>query len=206
MRYQGKIDSWKDDKGFGFISQQPDGNKVFVHISSFLNRQRRPVGKEIVSYELKADGKGRHQAVKVAFANERIPIMSPDSRSKAPLTFAGAFIFFIACAALIGRLPLIVFGIYLVVSAITFIVYALDKSAAKAGKWRTQESTLHLCAVIGGWPGALAAQRLLRHKSKKITFRIVFWITVVLNCSALGFLFTASGKDLFRSVMSRISG
>jgi uncharacterized membrane protein YsdA (DUF1294 family) len=64
---------------------------------------------------------------------------------------------------------------------LTFLVYAWDKSAARAGRWRTAESTLHLMALAGGWPGALLAQQWLRHKSVKPAFRAVFWATVVLN-------------------------
>jgi len=206
MRYQGKIDSWKDKRGFGFITQKSDGQKVFVHISAFLNRQRRPVGSENVSYELKADAKGRPQAACVAFSDEPLPLVSPIYRSRALSILAVVFVAFVATATIIGRLPLVVLGTYLVASAIAFIAYAFDKVAAKNDKWRTQESTLHFFAIVGGWPGALAAQRLLRHKSKKKTFQIVFWITVVLNCSVLGYLFTPSGEELFRSVVLRISG
>jgi len=72
-------------------------------------------------------------------------------------------------------------------------VYALDKSAAKKGAWRTQESTLHLLSLAGGWPGALIAQQKLRHKSKKQSFRFVFWVTVIMNCSAFFWLFTPTG-------------
>jgi uncharacterized membrane protein YsdA (DUF1294 family) len=40
-------------------------------------------------------------------------------------------------------------------------------------------------AVIGGWPGALVAQEVFRHKSRKLSFRRVLWTTVALNCGAL---------------------
>lgn len=78
---------------------------------------------------------------------------------------------------------------YLLLSLLCFVIYALDKAAAKAGRWRTPENTLHLLALLGGWPGALLAQQWLRHKSSKLAFRIVFWMTVVLNI-ALFLLFT----------------
>lgn len=74
---------------------------------------------------------------------------------------------------------------YLSLGIITFAVYAWDKAAARRGAWRVPEATLHVLAVLGGWPGALAAQRALRHKNRKQPFRTVFWITVALNCAAL---------------------
>jgi uncharacterized membrane protein YsdA (DUF1294 family) len=82
-------------------------------------------------------------------------------------------------------------------------MYALDKSAAKNGAWRTQESTLHLLSLAGGWPGALIAQQKLRHKSKKQTFRAVFWVTVLLNCGAFAWLFTPNGSATIQSFISK---
>jgi cold shock CspA family protein len=69
MRYQGRITTWKDDKGFGFITPNGGDEQVFVHISSFSNRQHRPIGNEIVTYELKVNEKGRTQANTVAFSS-----------------------------------------------------------------------------------------------------------------------------------------
>ena len=70
MRYKGRITDWKDDRGFGFITPSLGGAKVFVHIKSFSNRQRRPVGNELVTYEMTTDGKSRSQGVKVAFVDD----------------------------------------------------------------------------------------------------------------------------------------
>ena len=75
--------------------------------------------------------------------------------------------------------------LYLAASAAAFAAYGADKSAARRGGWRTPESTLHLLALVGGWPGALIAQSVFRHKSRKRSFRIVFLLTVVVNCAAL---------------------
>lgn len=76
-------------------------------------------------------------------------------------------------------------SLYVLLSAITFVVYALDKSAARTGGRRTPEVTLHALALAGGWPGALLARRVLRHKTRKQPFRAVFWLTVVANCVVL---------------------
>jgi uncharacterized membrane protein YsdA (DUF1294 family) len=72
-------------------------------------------------------------------------------------------------------------GVCAVLSVVTFLVYAIDKHAARKGHWRVPENLLHLLSLAGGWPGALTAQRALRHKCSKRSFQFVFWLTVVLN-------------------------
>lgn len=199
MRHQGKITSWNDDKGFGFITPTGGGNPVFVHIKSLKNR-RRPVGDEIVTYELETDTKGRVQAGSVSFIGERLSSPASGGRSNLSIIWTAAFLAFVTAAAFSGKLPIAILGLYLIASAIAFIAYALDKAAARHDRWRTQESTLHVFALIGGWPGALAAQRLLRHKSRKQSFQTVFWITVLLNCGALGWLISSSGAAVLHSI------
>lgn len=199
MRYQGRITTWKDDKGFGFITPNGGGDQVFLHIRSFSNRQRRPAGNEFVTYELNFDTKGRAQANAVAFVGEKPKQPAPASRSNIPPVFAICFLVFVAVAAITGRLPLVVLALYLVASTLAFFAYAIDKSAAKKNRWRTEENTLHLFGLIGGWPGALAAQRLFRHKSAKTSFQAVFWLTVALNCGALGWLLTPAGASMLHS-------
>lgn len=75
--------------------------------------------------------------------------------------------------------------LYAAVSVITFVAYALDKSSSVLGKGRVPERTLLLLGLCGGWPGGLVAQRLLRHKNRKVAFQTAFWITVALNVAAL---------------------
>lgn len=82
-------------------------------------------------------------------------------------------------------------ALYGITSVVAFAAYRIDKTAAQKGRWRIPEATLHLLALIGGWPGALIAQQLLRHKTRKQPFRSVFWITVVLNILALGWMVSA---------------
>lgn len=84
-------------------------------------------------------------------------------------------------------------AIYAVASAAAFIAYGVDKRSARRGGRRIPESTLHVLSLGGGWPGALAAQQLFRHKTRKQPFRTVFWLTVVLNCLLLAGWLAASG-------------
>jgi len=86
--------------------------------------------------------------------------------------------------------PNAAWGAYSAMSMATFIVYALDKRAARLGDLRVAENTLHGLALLCGWPGALLAQELLRHKSAKPAFRRLFWFTVVLNVLGFVLLFT----------------
>ena len=89
-----------------------------------------------------------------------------------------------SAVAVLGPVRLALLGLYAVTSCIAFALYGLDKSAARRGMWRTPELTLHAVSLIGGWPGALLAQSVFRHKTRKQPFRTVFWVTVVLNCAA----------------------
>ena len=203
MRYQGRITTWKDDKGFGFITPNGGGEPVFVHIRSFSSGQHKPIGNEIVTYRLRVDGKGRAQAHGVSFMSQRQSIAGRgerSGRSTIPYVFAAGFLLAVAMAGVLGRLPVALLLIYLGASLLTFLAYALDKSAAKQNRWRTPENTLHLLALVGGWPGALAAQRLLRHKSAKASFQAMFWLTVLLNCGALVWWLGPAGAPVFRDL------
>lgn len=182
------------------------GDDVFVHISSFSNRKRRPEGDELVTYELERDNKGRPQAKTVVFSGEKNKAPARSGRSNLPPIFAVCFMVFVSAVVYDGRLPLAVLGLYLVASIVTFFAYAWDKNAAIGKHWRTQESTLHLFSLVGGWPGALAAQRLLRHKSTKESFQAAFWGTVVLNCGALIWLLSPYGADVLGAIQSAMSG
>lgn len=82
---------------------------------------------------------------------------------------------------------------YVALNALTFVTYAADKSAAAQGRWRTSEATLHLLAVLGGWPAAFAAQHVFRHKTRKQPFRTVFWMTVAGNVVLLAWLASPGG-------------
>ena len=67
----------------------------------------------------------------------------------------------------------------LLLSLISFARYAHDKRRANGGGRRVRERTLHIVAFCGGWPGALVAQRRLRHKTLKSPFLILFWFLAV---------------------------
>ncbi|MFP7674152.1 DUF1294 domain-containing protein [Marivita sp. S0852] len=62
-------------------------------------------------------------------------------------------------------------GLFLLINALTYLLFAFDKRRAIAKQWRAPERVLLFYALIGGWFGAKMAQRRLRHKTRKEPFR-----------------------------------
>jgi uncharacterized membrane protein YsdA (DUF1294 family)/cold shock CspA family protein len=190
VRRKGKIAVWDDARGFGFIAPRDGGDRVFVHISAFADRGRRPVVGASVSYAQSADRRGRPRAEHASLAGMVPSLDSRRFEGFVPHVIAIGFLLVTGMLVLAARIPPQVLALYLTVSLVTFVIYALDKSAARRGAWRTSEATLHLLAVVGGWPGALIAQQRLRHKSRKQPFRAIFWATVGINLAAFAWLAT----------------
>jgi len=72
-------------------------------------------------------------------------------------------------------------AIYLVMSLLTFFLYWRDKRQAQGDGWRTPEKVLHGAEFLGGWPGAFLAQQVFRHKTRKVSYQLVFWLIVLLH-------------------------
>ena len=70
---------------------------------------------------------------------------------------------------------------YVLASVLSFLLYWHDKQSALKGRWRTRENILHLCELAGGWPGALLAQQVFRHKTRKVAYQVLFWGIVLLH-------------------------
>ncbi|MDB5972765.1 MAG: DNA-binding protein [Hydrocarboniphaga sp.] len=183
MRYQGKLTNWNDAKGIGTITWNGGTDRVFVHISAFTTKRRRPVANDIVTYEVERDANGRFKAVNVLFPERQ------QSQKAKPSGIASwvcgvvtaLFVGYLVISGMKGNTSEAILGLYVIASFITVLAYISDKTAAKSGSWRTSESSLHLLALVGGWPGAYVAQRLFRHKTIKQPFQGVFMGTMVIN-------------------------
>ncbi len=79
-------------------------------------------------------------------------------------------------------------GVYGGMSAVAFIAYAIDKRCARLARRRIPEATLHTVELLGGWPGAFLAQRIVRHKNAKASYQVVFWLIVALHLAVWGWL------------------
>lgn len=165
---------------------------VFFHVKDWLGNGERPAeGLAVVFEEIHVGGKGpRGVAVRPARQTElvaaprarRVVQGQTDRRDGTPVPM---LVLMLAYAGLLGwsvQQGRVSMGLALAVlplSFVTFLAYWRDKNAAERGAWRTSEQTLHALSLAGGWPGAWLAQRLLRHKSRKTSFRTVYWGTVV---------------------------
>ena len=181
---RGVLTRWDDDRGFGFIEPAGGGSRVFVHVSAFP-RSRRPTAGSVVTFVEARDERGRPRAVQARLVRGGVV------RGRRPLGVvrAGVAVLLLAvaltAAVLAGSVPLAVPLAYLGLSLVTLWAYAADKAAAQQGRWRTSESTLHLLALLGGWPGALVGRQAYHHKTRKQPFTTVVWVTVALNVAAL---------------------
>ena len=190
MRRQGKIAKWNDERGFGFISSFEGGDSVFVLITSLPRSDRRPSVNEAVSYTLAFDSHGRPQANDVRFIvgpSSASPVRQiPRSGIAVLIAFAMSFLIALAALAAVGWLEVSWLVLYYGASIFTYGSYSRDKTAAQNAGRRIPESTLHLMSLIGGWPGGLIAQVLFLHKTRKPSFLVGYWLTVIVNCIALG--------------------
>jgi uncharacterized membrane protein YsdA (DUF1294 family)/cold shock CspA family protein len=202
MKFKGKLVQWDDDKGFGFIKPIGQHTKVFVHIKSFTHSQRRPQINETLTFTLAKDKQGRESANQVSIFGDKTPKASSTSASSGKLRgfLILGLVVILAVAVHLQRLPTLFALIYLLMSGITLIAYAMDKSAARQGKWRTKESTLQIMSLCGGWPGALIAQNWLRHKSQKVSFRVVLWCAVTLNTAGLIWFISPFGQTFLSQI------
>lgn len=205
MKHTGTLRTWHDDRGFGFITPSQGGVDILVHIKAFPAGAGRPQVGQRLSFDLEAGPEGKPRAVNIALPQASRPGRPLTSRrARAPwgtatLAVLPAFMAVFLTVAALWRLPAWVAGLYLGASVLTFLAYAADKAAARGGGWRTAEQTLHLLALLGGWPGALLAQQFLRHKSAKATFRQAFWGTVLLNVAGFVLVSSPIGQAWWRA-------
>ncbi|MEL0166634.1 MAG: DUF1294 domain-containing protein [Pseudomonadaceae bacterium] len=215
MEQGGKLVSWNDTKGFGFIQPDDGSERVFAHIS-VMRGDARPEAGMAVRFVAVADEQGRRRAEHMrgeglALDRPAIRRKPREQTTKAParatnssrtahrsssrrrhrVHHLGAKLVILALLCLlplIGSLQLWLeqgqpwwLLAYAVVSVVSFVQYWLDKRSAETGRWRTPENTLHVIELLGGWPGALVAQQVFRHKTRKVSFQVVFWLIVALH-------------------------
>ncbi|MFT4283918.1 MAG: cold shock and DUF1294 domain-containing protein [Protaetiibacter sp.] len=194
VRMSGVLTTWNDERGFGFVAPAVGGPDVFVHISAFGEGDPRPLAGDEIGYELEYSREGKPRAGR-ATVQSAVPRPAPEPAPHprlAPTNRASrlgylavfGFICIAFVVALIRPIPYWVWILYLGMSFATFVAYALDKRAAASEGWRLSEGSLLALGLACGWPGAVIAQQVFRHKTVKMSFQVVFWVTVMVNVIA----------------------
>ena len=216
IREKGKIIKWNDDKGFGFILPNDSQKNIFVHIKSFSDKSVRPTEGQHVTYTRQKKNDGRDSAINVSRAtdnivnnrassnrnknitptynrintnNIKLENKSTHSISPSYIMIILGFVGFLLNFTIEGKLPLIVIVIYIAMGILTYYIYSEDKDSAINNERRTSEKHLLKLSLFGGWIGALIAQQKFRHKTKKTSFQMSFWITVFFNILLLSSAF-----------------
>ncbi|MDQ7992777.1 MAG: cold shock and DUF1294 domain-containing protein [Propionicimonas sp.] len=194
----GSLASWDDERGFGFIQPNEGGQQVFVHVSGFRERSRHPVTGDVVVFDVVAGDGGRPRAADVQFVDQVVARPGPERSQRGrlrPIALLPVALFaaYLAVAIAVWGVPWWVPAVYLGMSVLTFVLYARDKRLARAGEWRVPEATLQLAGLACGWPGGALAQQFLRHKNRKRSFQLQFWVLAALNVVLLAILVHETG-------------
>ncbi|WP_339389539.1 DUF1294 domain-containing protein [Vibrio neptunius] len=184
MAIQGTISEWHDTKGYGYISVDDQDAQIKFHLCDLEAYGHPPRISERVQFRLAKDDQGGIRAVNI----ERQLVFNFS------LAIAIWFLTTLVASVLILDYPPLSLVLYIALSTIAYIVYALDKQALHTGGWCVPSLTFHVLNLVGGWPGALLAQSVLHHKYNDIGFKSLFWVTLCANFGLFCWTLTKQGS------------
>ncbi len=181
----GTISEWDAEKGYGFITLSGQPKRIFFQLSDINQTGRLPQVDDYVRFQLTKDVYGTIRATHI----ER----------PATFNFAVALVVWFA-SVLSASVYLFDYSpisclLYFLISAISYAIYAFDKSAEQRGSWRVPSLSLYLLALIGGWPGAILAQALLYYRYHDDQFKATLWLIALANFSLFCWTLTAQGNE-----------
>jgi uncharacterized membrane protein YsdA (DUF1294 family)/cold shock CspA family protein len=162
---------WDAERGFGFL--QSGSAKVFLHRREFSERRKDIELGDRITFLMGMDAKGRPCATGAGhvghggFLNDVHLIL-----------LAGLLILPGIAMSRLSAQWMYAGGYFALINLVTFLSYFSDKRRARSKEWRISEARLHLFELFGGWPAAFLSQRILRHKTSKLSYQIIFWVIV----------------------------
>ncbi len=82
---------------------------------------------------------------------------------------------------------------FILINFFTFCAYGKDKRSAQRGEWRIPEIQLHTLELLGGTIGAIAGQKIFRHKCKKKEYRATFYAVLAIQICIIWFVLKQFG-------------
>lgn len=208
-RLQGTVCYWRDDKGFGFVITD-NTERLFFHIRDFSQAPaRRPQHGDKLSFQVRLDQQQRYYAVLLQFEDrpalleKRADAAGPNFTQIQQHAWYFRYLYFalLLLSLLAGSFAFTVPLFYLEASLFTYWLYQIDKKLAASGhSSRLPEESLQMFSLIGGWPGALVAQKRLRHKVHKVPFQREFRFVIYGNSCFLLWLLSEPGARFLDKV------
>ena len=167
---------WYEDRGFGFIANEGEDGRIFLHSRELSNGHTPPSPGDSIAFVMGSDPQGRPQAVQAT---------NLSSTSKMTMgNWATLLILLVLPITAFFKISIPVEFYWTAViapiaSLVTYVFYSRDKKMAVTGGFRISELRLHVLELIGGWPGAFIAQRCFRHKCSKGSYKFIFWVIVL---------------------------
>ncbi len=185
---RGTVVLWNDDRGFGFVRPDQGGEDFFVHITAFRKElSRRPEIGDHVHYQIAREVRSKKRIARAVLEGVPIQLALPEPPGPWPRVRQWLIYVVIRLPILLScwvlwktHNPIPLF-LYVFLSTLTILFYGADKKRALRSGWRIPEHYLHLLELLGGWPGALLAQKDFRHKLMKRAYQKVFWSIVALH-------------------------
>jgi len=185
-RYEGRLVSWDDARGFGFIEADGLAVPVFVHMKFLRARHQRPAAGDVLRFSLGTGRDGQPAAADVEIAGAPPRKAPPPSLLDLSRLFAALAILIGAIIAYqIGRAPLWFPALYWLMSLGSGVAYWLDKYFARENLPRVRETSLHFADAFFGIAGGLFAQHVFRHKTRKASFRIVTRLIFIAHATVI---------------------
>jgi len=167
---QGIITKYHSEKGYGFIYSKEYEEHIFVHILNVTNASTLSQGQS-VSFDIEKTKKGLSAIAVVAGKKQLSSYLLFGIISLFITIFIFTYLYF---NSLLN--PIIIYLVAL--NSTTFLLYGYDKFISSREGLRIPEWNLHLLAILGGSPLALASQKIFRHKTIKSSFQLIYWFIV----------------------------
>lgn len=208
-RLSGTVSYWRDDRGFGFVTTDT-AQRLFFHIRDFATAPaKRPQQGDKLSFRLGQDKQQRPYAVALQLEEAVVHTITatknrgPDCAHIQQKAWCFRYLFFalLLLSLLAGSFAFTVPLFYLEASLFTYWLYQIDKKLAASGQHsRLPEESLQMFSLIGGWPGALVAQKRLHHKVHKAPFQREFRFVIYGNSCFLLWLLSEPGAKFLQNV------